>query len=214
MTDNGPCFTSSEFEQFLLKSQGFFSDTELPHNLPPGDHQQFLFRYRITPQSTTGRSPAELMFGRPLRSRLDLLFPDIQHRVVSQQEKQKAHHDQHCRHRQFNNGDYVYARNFTAGPAWIPGKIEVQLEDGRSVRRHIDHLLPRVDDPAGHHTIKMNLSESGESPTAEQPSSSATVEPFPLVDNGSVKESGSLKPEEPATDTTDTTVPLRCSTRI
>ena len=92
--------------------------------------------------------------------------------------------------------------------------FEVQLEDGRSVRHHIDHLLPRVDDPAGHHTIKMNLSESGESPTAEQPSSSAMVEPFLLVDNGSVKESGSLKLEESATDTTDTTVPLRRSTRI
>ena len=94
--------------------------------------------------------------------------------------------------------------------------FEVQLEDGLSVRCHIDHLLPRVDDPAGHHT-KMNLSESGESSTAEQPPSSATVEPFPLVDNGSVEESGSVKPEEPAiqtTDTTDTTVPLRRSTRI
>ena len=97
--------------------------------------------------------------------------------------------------------------------------FEVQLEDGRSVHRHIDHLIPRVDDPDGHHT-KMNLSESGESSTAEQPSSSATVEPFSLVDNGSVKESSSVKPEEPTTqttdttDTTDTTVPLRRSTRI
>ena len=42
--------------------------------------------------------------------------------------------------------------------------FEVRLEDGQSVRRHIDHLLPRVDDPAGHQAIKMNLplSESGE----------------------------------------------------
>ena len=71
--------------------------------------------------------------------------------------------------------------------------FEVQLEDGRSVRRHIDHLLPRVDDQAGHHT------ESGESPTAEQPSSSTTVEPFQLEDNGSVKDSVSVQPEEPAT---------------
>ena len=34
---------------------------------------RLLSRYRVTPQSTTGRSPAELMFGRKLRTRLDLL---------------------------------------------------------------------------------------------------------------------------------------------
>ena len=34
---------------------------------------QFLFSYRITPHSTTGQSPAELMFGRQLSSRFDLL---------------------------------------------------------------------------------------------------------------------------------------------
>ena len=37
---------------------------------------QFLFTYRITPQSTTQLSPpAELLMGRRLRSRFDLLKP-------------------------------------------------------------------------------------------------------------------------------------------
>ncbi len=39
-----------------------------------------LFEYRRTPQTTTGVSPAELMFGRPLRSRLSLIRPDLQHK--------------------------------------------------------------------------------------------------------------------------------------
>jgi hypothetical protein len=35
-------------------------------------------QYRITPHTTTKRSPAELMFGRNLRSRLDIMRSDIQ----------------------------------------------------------------------------------------------------------------------------------------
>ena len=42
------------------------------------------------PQSTTGTSPAELLFGRPLRSRLHLLKP---HNVENKQEQQKLTHD-------------------------------------------------------------------------------------------------------------------------
>ena len=34
---------------------------------------RLLSRYRVTCQSTTGRSPAELMFGRKLRNRLTLV---------------------------------------------------------------------------------------------------------------------------------------------
>ena len=38
---------------------------------------QFLFRYRLTPHTTTGYSPAEMLMGRRPRSHLDLLHPDI-----------------------------------------------------------------------------------------------------------------------------------------
>ena len=37
----------------------------------------FLFRYRLTPQSTTGVAPAELLLGRHPRSHLDLVKPDL-----------------------------------------------------------------------------------------------------------------------------------------
>ena len=37
---------------------------------------KFLFSYRISPHSTTGFSPAELMFSRKLCCRLDFVFPD------------------------------------------------------------------------------------------------------------------------------------------
>ena len=46
---------------------------------------RFLFAYHNTPHSTTGTSPAMLMFNRPLRLHIDLLKPDIQSTVQSQQ---------------------------------------------------------------------------------------------------------------------------------
>lgn len=42
---------------------------------------KFLFSYRITPQSTTGLAPAEILLGRRPRSRFDLLHPDIYKKV-------------------------------------------------------------------------------------------------------------------------------------
>ena len=36
-----------------------------------------LFHYRITPHSTTGVSPSELLFGRRIRSHLDLIQPGM-----------------------------------------------------------------------------------------------------------------------------------------
>ena len=38
---------------------------------------KFLIAYRNTPHSTTGESPAQLLLGRPLRTRLDLVKPNL-----------------------------------------------------------------------------------------------------------------------------------------
>lgn len=50
---------------------------------------RFLFKYRITPQSSTGISPAELLYGRRLWSQLDQLHPDLGRKVQQSQERQK-----------------------------------------------------------------------------------------------------------------------------
>ena len=100
MTDNAPNLSSSEIEEFLRRNG-------IKHTLSPPYHAasnglaeravqifkqglkkmqegtlsdriaRFLFTYRNTPQTTTGISPAEFLFGRRLRSRLDLLKPDL-----------------------------------------------------------------------------------------------------------------------------------------
>ena len=46
---------------------------------------QLLFRYRVTPQTTAGLSPAQLLMDRRLRTTLDLLHPDTSKRVEDKQ---------------------------------------------------------------------------------------------------------------------------------
>ena len=117
---------------------------------------RFLFQYRLTPHTTTGVSPAELLMNRRPRSRLDLLHPDVSNRVRDRQANQKANHDCHSRQRKFVVEGNVFVRNMGTGPPWLPGAITrmvspqrciVLLNDGRSVERHIDHVRHRVENP-------------------------------------------------------------------
>jgi len=95
------------------------------------------------------------MLGRVIRSRLDLLHPDLRSRVGRRQLQQKLNHDpQVPRSVQFQVSDNVYARNYSVGPAWTAGVIMgvdgpvsfvVQLEDGRVWRRHKDQLRRKHD---------------------------------------------------------------------
>jgi len=80
--------------------------------------------YGITPQSTTGVSPAELMFGRKLRTRLDLIRPEMGNRVRQQQAKQKQNHDIHSKQQDFQEGMSVYVFNNLGTPKWLPGIIQ------------------------------------------------------------------------------------------
>ena len=84
---------------------------------------RFLFQYRLTPHSTTGRSPAELLLGRKPRSHLDFIFPSVEHHVTKNQERQKENHDVHTRQRSFQVGEEVYVLNHRGMPKWIPGKV-------------------------------------------------------------------------------------------
>ena len=117
---------------------------------------KFLFSYRTTPQAITGVSPAELMFGRPIRTCLDLVLPDVAKRVCQRQLRM----EDTCATssiRSFDVGDPVLCRDF--GPAktkWISATIlrktgplsyEVILPDGRVWRRHVDQLILRHQKP-------------------------------------------------------------------
>ena len=186
VTDNGSVFTSAEFADFA-KQNGIRHVFSAPYHPAsnglaeravqtfkegmrksrPGSLEtrlaRFLFKYRITPHSTTGLSPAELLMGRRLHSHLSQLHPDVAQRVEHHQEQQKLGHDHHSKVCTFKVGDPVFARNFGNGPTWLPGLVQerrgplsclIELVDGRVIRRHMDHTR--------HHSVP--LTESDDSP--------------------------------------------------
>ena len=106
----------------------------------------------MTPQSTTGQTPAEFVLKTPPRTRLDLLRPSIQNRVIQKQANDKQRHDAHAAERTFRAGDTVWAMNFQGKPKWIATVVEnqlgpltfvVRLKDGRTWKLHQDHLRER-----------------------------------------------------------------------
>ena len=85
-----------------------------------------LFTYRMTPQSTTGITPAELLLGRMPRSHLDLLKPQTAERVEDKQRRQKERHDVRVKFRTFEVGDTVFVKSFGSGQKWLPGTISTR----------------------------------------------------------------------------------------
>ena len=147
VSDNGPQFVSEESEEFL-KAHGVMHLRSTPYHpatngaverlvrtfkqsmkaaLKSGASttlqcqlQNFLLSYRTTPHTTTQKTPAVPFLGQQLRTRLDLLQPDVETRVASKQAKQKGNFDVHKRNREIQIGDHVLAKSKSE---WIPGTV-------------------------------------------------------------------------------------------
>ena len=172
VSDNGTQFVAAEFKEFCQRNGIRHVQTAPYHAASNGLAERavqlfkqairkqstgsihdkiarVLFQYRITPHSTTGISPAEMLLGRKLRSRLDLLKPNLEQKVAVKQQQQKSFHDSHCRDCTFSEGEKVFAKNYLKGKKWLPGSIikktgpvsyKVLLETGRIIRCHQDQI--------------------------------------------------------------------------
>ncbi|XP_065906439.1 uncharacterized protein [Dysidea avara] len=131
----------------------------------------------MTPHSTTGVSPAELLLGRRIRSHLDQLQPNLTNRVSTRQQAQKKNHDSHAKFRSLQVGDSVFVTNFNNGPKWLSGTIHdvrgpvsftVSLTDSRLVRKHIDQIRFRTV------TVELNDNKNDDVDFLVLPSSTST----------------------------------------
>ncbi|XP_055623649.1 uncharacterized protein K02A2.6-like [Toxorhynchites rutilus septentrionalis] len=174
VSDNGTQFTSAEFAQFCLE-YGVDHVTTAPfHPQSNGQVERFvdtfkraikkiregkgpiqnaldifLMTYRTTPNVSApeGKSPSEVMFGRRLRTSLDLLRPPAVRETISETVP-----------RSFKQGDAIYAKVHSKNSwRWAPGVIlervgqvmfNVWIESSRMIRSHINQLRNRTESGA------------------------------------------------------------------
>ena len=180
ISDNGPQFVSTEFESFL-KMNGVRHTCSAPyHPQTNGEAERFvqtlkqflradkydrcgvqtkvsrfLLSYRSTPNSTTGRTPSELFLKRQIRTRLDLLKPNVSEVITHSQSQQKYHYDKQTKMRTFEVGEHVLVQNFRGAPKWLPGvivgtagNVSYQVKVGSQIwNRHVDQLLQGTSSP-------------------------------------------------------------------
>ena len=130
---------------------------------------RFLFTYRITPHTSTGKSPAELLMNCKLRSNLDLIKPSLHQKMTIKQDEM---YDAQKRTRFFSMGHRVHVRNYATGAKWLPGIItkingplsyEVKTEY-KDIKCHIDQLQKRELSKRGIEQIPFDI-ELPETPT-------------------------------------------------
>nr|XP_042899135.1 uncharacterized protein K02A2.6-like [Parasteatoda tepidariorum] len=175
VSDNGTQFTSQEFQTFI-RSNGIKHKTCAPfkpssngqaeryvHTLKQslramqnfaGNIQQkvstFLMQYRKAPNMTTMISPAMLFLKRDIRTRIDLVLPDLVGRV--NEKIRKSTYD--FQDRIFHEGDKVAIRDYRSPNArWKFGTVmskdgalhyTVNVQ-GTLYRRHVDQMRPTGD---------------------------------------------------------------------
>nr|XP_039253281.1 uncharacterized protein K02A2.6-like [Styela clava] len=180
VSDNGPTFTSEEFANFM-KNNGIRHSRSAPfHPSSNGMAERFvgifkssllrgrkekvdilhkldnlLLAYRNTPNSTTNESPAMLLMKRSLRSRLDLVKPDLASKVNERQTNvQDSKRNRETRY--FELGQAVLACDYSSKKRrWVSGTIIkhlgpltylVKISNVVTWKRHIDQLLKAEND--------------------------------------------------------------------
>ena len=156
VSDNGRQFSSAEFapngaaENFV----GTFKDKV--SKIVQGKINvstaitQFLFDYHSTPHCTTGKSPAFLLYKREIKSRFDLLRPNLRSKVSDKQSAQVSS-SSHSRKVELSTRDEVMIDNYgTVGgkrieaeitKQWSPSTFQVRTEHGNVIKRYTYQIV-------------------------------------------------------------------------
>lgn len=174
VSDNGTSFVSNETKQFLNANNIRHITTAPYHPSTNGLAERMvqtikdklqkmddlswdiripnlLLGLRVTPCTTTNKTPAELLMNRRLRTLLDTIHPENrQHRLTEKQ----ISSNKNIKARETSIGQQVMYRNYSAsGPRWLPGVVmdkmgpssyRVETDDGIIVNRHIDQLIKKA----------------------------------------------------------------------
>lgn len=167
VSDNGRQFRSEEMQMFL-KENGIQSKFTAPfHPSTNGQAERyvqtfkrklkammnengslqdklskFLIAYRKTPNTTTGISPAEMMFKRLYRTRLDLVKRNLCTEINNKREEISDR-------KYFKEGDRVQVRSYNDDTKWKfgiitnrTGKLHYEVDiNGKKCHRHVDQML-------------------------------------------------------------------------
>ena len=166
--------------------------------------QNFLLSYRSTPHATTSSSHTKLFLQRELRTQLSLVTLDIGSLMASQQDKMKCNHDKFAKYREIAVGNYVLPRDRLSGQKWqagtvvqqtSPASFQVQLNDGRNWRRHVDDVLQNtLSSVTQSRSVEVTSDQSTEGVTSPSTKSSTP----PPEESESVESPSTPTPPTPA----------------
>lgn len=174
VSDNGPQFASFEFESFC-KNLNIKHARITPYHprtnglaercvrtfkerMEASKHdggslnerlQSFLLADRTSTKRSTGKTPSQMMFGRNIRTKIDLLRPDVNSKMEMEQLKQREN-KKHGPEKDFSEGEEVWVQN-NLGKGYKKGRIrkkngpysyEVDV-DGLKKKKHADQLRKR-----------------------------------------------------------------------
>lgn len=145
---NGQAENSVKTCKKMLKC--LLQNNSCPNKIPE-KLQEYLFEYRNTVHCSTGMTPARLMLGRDLRSRLDLIVPPRVSKNSLSEEKNDNVSISKANGRIFNIGQKVWVKCFdNRKPYWSKGVIISKIgnrmymvhlvDQGVKCRRHVDQL--------------------------------------------------------------------------
>ncbi|XP_055585220.1 uncharacterized protein K02A2.6-like [Uranotaenia lowii] len=239
VSDRGVQFTSDQFRTFLKRNNVTHKIGAPYHPATNGQAERFvqtfkdklkalkcerkdvqfelykiLMAYRRTVHPTTGKSPSMLVYGRQMKSRLDLLIPTSFPENPSRGEEESV--------RRFSINERVAARDFLGSSKWQFGTVTermgklhymVELDDGRIWKRHVDQLragpmkrnmndeswTEMFDKPRRSTVVSHPMQSTlDEGPNTSQPSTGLSKPPTPIPTDptGSASETDGQVPSE------------------